>query len=40
MNNNNDEKIASIYKTRTLKCIISARMMAIKDRNDIENYIM
>jgi len=40
MNNNDDEKIASIYKTCTLKCLISARMIAIKDRNDIENYIM
>ena len=40
MNNNDDEKIASLYKTCTLKCLISARLIAIQDRNDIENYIM
>jgi hypothetical protein len=39
-NNNDDERIASVYKEYTLKCTISARIMAIKDRNDIENYIM
>ena len=40
MNNNDDERIASIYKTCTLKCLISARLIAIQDRNDIQNYIM
>ena len=40
MNNNDDEKIASLYKTCTLKCLISARLIAIQDRNDIQNYIM
>ncbi|OEU19233.1 hypothetical protein FRACYDRAFT_235279 [Fragilariopsis cylindrus CCMP1102] len=40
MNSNDDEKIASLYKTCSLKCLISARLIAIQDRNDIENYIM
>jgi hypothetical protein len=40
MNNNDDERIASLYKTCTLKCLISARLIAIQDRNEIENYIM
>jgi hypothetical protein len=37
---NDDEKIASVYKMHTTKCTISARLMAIKDRIEIENYLL
>jgi hypothetical protein len=35
-----DTKLAFVYKTYTMKSTISARQMAIKDRNDIEQYII
>ena len=37
---NDDEKIASVYRMHTMKCTISARIMAIKDRIEIENYLL
>ena len=35
-----DEKLAFVYKTFTMKSSVDAIQMAIKDRNDIEQYLL